>query len=223
MGTRILEFRFGLVDLEGVIFNPGILYRREFGRFLERRYHISAKEALRFYQADEALPLETKFARLLAEHGHPPEEGARAAAAFWAVVGTSRPVVSEGARELLEILTARGTHLSALSETESHIAQGKLAEVELQSFLRQVIGTEQAPRNRDQIPFGAKTLGLTVEEFAAQSFLLSGRPEDMVAARELGCYAIGVTHLHPEDAFKAHGAHEVYRHVAHLALLLRPH
>jgi hypothetical protein len=28
MGTRILDFRFGLIDLEGVIFNPGILYRR---------------------------------------------------------------------------------------------------------------------------------------------------------------------------------------------------
>src|SRR3989304_3054930 len=128
MGARILEFRFGLVDLEGVIFNPGILYRREFGRFLERRYHISAKEALRSYQAHEALPLQEKFARLLAEHGHPPEEAARAVAAFRAVVATSRPVVSEGARELLEILAARGTHLSALSETESRIAEGKLEE-----------------------------------------------------------------------------------------------
>ncbi|MGH7387735.1 MAG: hypothetical protein ACREIZ_04620, partial [Candidatus Methylomirabilales bacterium] len=181
MGTRILEFRFGLVDLEGVIFNPGILYRREFGRFLERRYHISAKEALRFYQADEALPLQAKFARLLAEHGHPPEEAARATAAFRAVVATSRPVVSEGARELLEILTARGTHLCALSETESSIAEGKLEEAELQSLFGQVIGTERAPRGREQIALCPKTVGLTIETFAAQSFLLSGHPEDMVA------------------------------------------
>ena len=221
MGTRILEFRFGLVDLEGVIFNPGILYRREFGRFLERQYHISAKEALRFYQTNEPLPLQAKFARLLGERGHPPEEEARAAAAFQAVVATARPVVSEGARELLEFLAARRTHLSGLSETESRIAEGKLEQAELQGLFRQVIGSERGPRGREQIAFCPQTVGLPVEAFAAQSFLLSGHPEDMVAAEELGCYAIGMAHLYPEDAFKAHGAQEVYRHVAHLSLLLR--
>ncbi len=223
MGTRILEFRFGLVDLEGVIFNPGILYRREFGRFLERQYHISAKGALRFYQTNEALPLQAKFARLLAEGGHPPEEAARATVAFEAVVATSRPVVSEGARELLEFLAARGTHLSALSESESRIAEGKLEQAELQGLFRQVIGSERGPRGREQIAFCPQTVGLPVEAFAAQSFLLSGHPEDMVAARELGCYSIGMAHLYPEDAFKAHGAQEVYRHVVHLSLLLRPY
>lgn len=221
MRTRILEFRFGLVDLEGVIFNPGILYRREFGRFLERQYHISAKEALRFYQTNEPLPLQAKFARLLAECGHPPEEAARATAAFQTVVATSRPVVSEGARELLEFLAARETHLFALSETESAIAEGRLEQAELQSLFRQVIGLERGPRGREQIAFCPQTVGLPVEAFAAQSFLLSGHPEDMVAAGELGCYAVGMAHLYPEDAFKVHGAQEVYRHVAHLALLLR--
>jgi beta-phosphoglucomutase-like phosphatase (HAD superfamily) len=132
-------------------------------------------------------------------------------------------VVSEGARELLEILTARGTHLCALSETESSIAEGKLEQAELQGVFRQVIGTERAPRGREQIAFCAKTVGLTVEAFAAESFLLSGHPEDMVEARELGCYAIGMAHLYPEDAFKARGAQEVYRHVAYLSLLLRQH
>jgi phosphoglycolate phosphatase-like HAD superfamily hydrolase len=222
MGTRILEFRFGLVDLEGVIFNPGILYRREFGRFLERQYHISAKEALRFYQTNEALPLQAKFARLLAERGHPPAEAARATSAFQAGVATARPVVSEGAREVLERLGVCGTRLFALSETESAIAEGTLEQAELQSLFRQVIGAEQAPRGRKQIAVCSKTVGLTVEAFAAQSFLLSGHPEDMGAAGELGCYAIGVAHLYPEDVFKAHGAQEVYRHVAHLSLLLRP-
>jgi phosphoglycolate phosphatase-like HAD superfamily hydrolase len=222
MGTRILEFRFGLVDLEGVVFNLGILYRREFGRFLEHRYHIPAKEALRFYQADEGLPLQAKFARLLAERGHPVEEAARATAAFRQVAATSRPVVSEGARELLEILAARGTHLCALSETESRVAEGKLEEAELRSLFGQVIGTERAPRGREQIALCAKTVGLAVENFADQGFLLSGHPEDMAAAAEFGCYAIGAAHLSPEDVLKAHGAQEVYRHVAHLALLLRP-
>src|SRR3970040_2276349 len=144
MGTRILEFRFGFVDLEGVIFTPGILYGREFGRFLERRYHISAKEALRSYQADEPLPLEAKFARLLAEHGHPPERRRQHEPPPRAVVATSRPVVSEGARELLEILAARGTHLSALSETEFRIAEGKLEEAGLRGGFRPVIGSEKA-------------------------------------------------------------------------------
>jgi phosphoglycolate phosphatase-like HAD superfamily hydrolase len=132
-------------------------------------------------------------------------------------------VVSEGARELLEVLVARGTHLSALSETESHSAEGKLKRAELEGIFGQIVGTERAPQGREQIAFCAKTFGHTDEEFAAQSFLLSGRPEDIRAADEFGCYAIGMAHLYPEDAFKAHGAHEVYRHVAHLALLLRPH
>jgi phosphoglycolate phosphatase-like HAD superfamily hydrolase len=221
MGTRILDFRFGLVDLEGVIFNPSILYRREFGRFLQARYPITAKEALRFYQAHEALPLEPKFAQLLAQLGHPAEEAAKVASAFRAAVATSRPVVSEGARELLESLAGRGAQLFALSETDSAIAEGKLEESELHSLFRQVIGTEQAPRGRGQIGRCPKAIGLPPEAFAAQSFLLSGHPEDMGAARELGCYAIGIAHLFPEDAFKSHGAQEVYRHVAHLSLLLR--
>src|SRR3989304_589480 len=108
MGTRILGFRFGLVDLEGVIFNPGILSRREFGRFLERRYHISAKEALRSYQADEPLPLEAKFARLLAEHGHPPAEAAPGGAAVRVGGATSRPAVSGGGPRVQDHLTPPG-------------------------------------------------------------------------------------------------------------------
>lgn len=221
MGTRILDFRFGLVDLEGVIFNQGILYRREFGRFLQHRYHISAKEALLFYQAHEALPLEIKFVRLLAQHGCPPEEATKAATAFQATVAASRPVVSEGARELLETLLSREAQLFALSETESQVAEGKLEEAELTNLFRQVIGTERAPRGRGQISLCRESVGLPLEVFAAQSFVLAGSPEDVTAARELGFYGIGIAHVFPEAALKAHGAQEVYRHVAHLSLQIR--
>ena len=221
MGTRILDFRFGLIDLEGVIFNPGILYRREFGRFLQGRYNISAKEALVFYQAQEALPLEGKFDRLLAQHGRPPGETAEAVTAFRTSVAASRPVVSEGARELLEILVSREAQLFALSEAESRIADVKIQEVELRNFFGHMIGTEHAPRGRGQIAFCGDVVGLPLEAFAGQSFVLASSPEDVVAARELGFYSIGIAHLFPEDALKAHGAHEVYRHIAYLSLHLR--
>ncbi|MFQ5657986.1 MAG: HAD family hydrolase [Candidatus Methylomirabilales bacterium] len=221
MAIRIFDFRCGLVDLEGVIFNPGILYRREFGRFLQQRYGISAKEALLFYQANEGLPLELKFARLLTQHGHPQEQATAAASAFRATVAASRPVVSEGARELLEILVSREIHLCGLSETESRIAEGKLEQAELRGLFRQVIGTERAHRGREQMLSCSEATGLLLEAFATQSFVLTADPEDVTAAQGLGCYSIGIAHLFPEAAFKAHGAHEVYRHVAHLSLQLR--
>lgn len=221
MGTRILEFRFGLVDLEGVIFNPGILYRREFGRFLQHRYQISAKEALRFYQAHEMLPLEVKFARLLTQHGHSAEQAAQVATEFREVVAASRPVVSEGARELLQILASQEAQLFILSETESRIAESKINEAELKGLFGWVIGTERATRGREQMAVCPETVGLPIETFAAQSFVLTGTPEDVAAGAELGYYAIGIGHLFPEDAFKAHGAREVYKHVAHLSLQLR--
>lgn len=221
MGTRILDFRFGLVDLEGVIFNPDILYRREFGRFLQRRYQISAKEALLFYQAHALLPLEVKFARLLAQHGHPAEQAAQAASEFRGAMAASRPVVSEGARELLQTLADREAQLFVLSETRSQIAERQLEEVELRDLFGWVIGTERAPRGRGQMVVCPETVGLPVETFAAQSFVLAGIPEDVAAARELGYYGIGIAHLFPEATFTAHGAREVYRHVAHLSLELR--
>jgi beta-phosphoglucomutase-like phosphatase (HAD superfamily) len=221
MGTRILEFRFGLMDLEGVIFNAGILYRREFGRFLQGRYNISAKEGLRFYQAHEALPLEEKFVRLLAEHDRPPGEAPEACVAFRASVAASRPVVSEGARELLEILVAREAQLFALSETESQIANGEMEEVELRNFFGHVVGAEHAPRVRGQFALCAEAVELPLGAFAAQSFVLASRPADVATAGEMGFYSIGIAHVYPEAALKAQGAREVYRHVAHLALHLR--
>ncbi len=218
---RILDFRFGLVDLEGVIFNPGILYRREFGRFLQHRYQISAKEALRFYQAHEVLPLEVKLVRLLAQHGRPAEQAAQASTEFREVVAASRPVVSEGARELLQILASRETQLFVLSETEFGIAEGKLDEAGLKGLFGWVIGTERAPRGRGQMVACPETVGLPIDTFAAQSFLLTSIPEDVTVATELGYFGIGIAHLFPVDAFRAHGAREVYRHVAHLSLALR--
>ncbi len=218
MGTRILDFRFGLVDLEGVIFDAGILYRREFGRFLQHRYQISAKEALRFYQAHELLPLEVKFTRLLGQHGHPEEQATQAATEFRDAVAASRPVVSEGARDLLEILASRAAQLFALSETQSQIAERKLEEVELRGLFGWVIGTEQAPRGREQMVICAETVGLPIETFATQSFVLTGSPEDVAAGVKLAYYAIGIAHLFPESAFTTNGAPEVYRHVAHLSL-----
>jgi phosphoglycolate phosphatase-like HAD superfamily hydrolase len=221
MGTRILDFRFGLIDLDGVIFNAGILYRREFGRFLQARYNISAKEGLLFYQGHEALPLEGKFDRFLAQHGRPPGEGAEAVAAFRASVASSRPVVSEGARELLEFLVAREAQLFALSSTESRIANSRMEETELRNFFGRVIGTEHSPGTRGQISLCAEAIGLPLEAFAAQGFVLGSNPEDVTTAGELGFYSIGIAHVFPEAALKAHGAHEVYRHVAHLSLHLR--
>jgi len=221
MGTRILEFRFGLVDLEGVIFNPGILYRREFGRFVQHRYQIPAKEALRFYQAHEPLPLEGKFARLLVQHGHPVEWAPEAATEFRTAVAASRPVVSEGARELLEIVASRKAQLFVLSEVESQIAEGQLEEAELGGLFGSVIGAERAPRGREQMVICPTMAGLPIETFAMQSFVLTGNPEDVAAAGDLGYYGIGIAHLFPEAAFTAHGAREVYRHVAHLSLKLR--
>ncbi len=221
MGTRILDFRFGLIDLEGVIFNAGILYRREFGRFLQGGYGISSKEALRFYQAHEGLPLEEKFDRLLAQHGRPPKEAAEAVAEFRASVAASRPVVSEGAGELLGILVAREAQLFALSETESGIANGKMEEAGLRIFFGHLIGTDQALQTPERIALCAEAIGLPLDVFAAQSFVLASNPEDVATAVRLGFYSIGVAHVFPEAALKASGAHEVYRHVAHLSLRVR--
>ncbi|MFQ5881354.1 MAG: HAD family hydrolase [Candidatus Methylomirabilales bacterium] len=221
MGTRILDFRFGLVDLEGVVFNPAILYRREFGRFLQHRYRISAKEALLFYQTHEPLPLEVKFQRLLAQHGHRPEQAAEVAVAFLAAVAASRPVVSEGARELLETLVSGGVQLFALSERESHMAGGELEEAELRGLFRWVIGADQAPRGRGQLVICPEAVEQSLETFATQSFVLAGNPDDVAVAQDLGFYCVGVAHVFPETAFKAHGAQEVYRHIAYLSLSLR--
>lgn len=221
MGTRILDFRFGLIDLEGVIFNVGILHRREFGRFLQGQYGISAKEGLRFYQAHEELPLEEKFDRFLAQHGRPPGEAAKAVTAFRASVAASRPVVSEGARELLGILVAREAQLFALSETESEIANGKMEEAELRIYFGHLIGTDQALQAPGRIALCAEAIGLPLDIFAAQSFVLASNPEDVTLAVQLGFYSIGIAHVFPEAALKAHGAHEVYRHVAHLSLRVR--
>lgn len=221
MRTRILEFRFGLVDLEGVIFNPGILVRREFGRFLHGRYNISAKEALRFFQAHEDLPLEAKFTRLFAQHGRSEEEGTEAADAFRETVATSRPVVSEGARELLETLSTREAQLFALSETASAIGVHKLEEAELRHHFGHVIGTDRAPRGLGQMEHCAEVIGLPMEAFASQSFILSSSPDDLTAAQEFGFYGIGVAHVFPESLLQGRGAQEAYRHVAHLSLLLR--
>lgn len=221
MGTRILDFRFGLVDLDGVLFNLGILYRREFGRFLQARYDISAKQALRFYQVHEALPLEDKFARLLAQHGRPGGEAAHAVTAFRTAVAASRPVVSEGARELVETLASRETQLFALSETESRVADGKLRDTELRQSFAHVIGIEKAPRGPGQLAHCATVIGLPLEGLAAQSVMLASTPEDISTAREFGFYTIGVAHVYPETTLRACGANELYRHVAHLALLVR--
>lgn len=221
METRIFDFPLGIVDLEGVVLNPGILYRREFGRFLERRFQISAKEALLFYQAHEALPLEVKLQRLLAQHGLPIGEVAKIAEEFKGAANAGKPVVSEGAREVLEALLAREARLFALSTADAQTAQRRIEAAGLANLLPEVVGTDRAPTRREQIEVCASLVGLPPSAFAPQAFFLAGDPEEVSLARGMGVYCIGFAHAFPEAAFTAHGAQEVYRHIAHLALGLR--
>jgi len=221
METRILDFPFGILDLEGVVLNPGILYRREFGRFLERRFRISAKEALLFYQAHETLPLEMKLQRILAQHGLPTDQVAQVVEEFQEAAHAGKPVVSEGAREVLELLRSRQTLLFALSTTDSQTAKRKIEAAELDGFFREVVGMDQAPTRRGQIEACASIASLPLSAFASQAFFLAGDPEEVSIAREMGLYCIGFAHAFPEAAFQVHGAQEVYRHIAHLALGLR--
>ncbi len=80
---------------------------------------------------------------------------------------------------------------------------------------------DEALTRRGQIEACASVVGLPLSAFASQAFFLAGDPEEGSLAREMGLYCIGFAHAFPEAAFKAHGAQEVYRHIAHLALGLR--
>ncbi|MFQ5839699.1 MAG: HAD family hydrolase [Candidatus Methylomirabilales bacterium] len=218
---HLLRYPAVLVDAEGVVLDRELLRRREFGRFLQRRLNLSPKTGLLFYQAHPELSLEEKFRRVLAEHGHQAVEPQEVIADFGADLLGARPVATEGAREVCTFLVARGLSLVLLTGMPRTIVIEQLRRIDMAEFFPRVVGVDDAAPGWAQFQAAAKALDMAPEDLPRQACYLAGRPNEVEAAAQAGIRVIACAHLADEATLRAHGAVEVFGHVARLALRLR--
>ncbi|MBI3015034.1 MAG: HAD hydrolase-like protein [Candidatus Tectomicrobia bacterium] len=146
------RFKYCVFDVEGVLLNARILAKKTFGRFLEREYGIPAAAALIFYTQAQDLTLREKFRRLLDDHGQPSPDLDAVVARFDEALESERPVVYEGAREVLDALLEKGAQLFAVGSSPVEQIKARLDRVDLLPKFREVVGQEAGSKGYSQSP-----------------------------------------------------------------------
>jgi phosphoglycolate phosphatase-like HAD superfamily hydrolase len=117
------------------------------------------------------------------------------------------PELFEGTREVLWQLREEGIELFLSSGSKSSSTKIRLEKAGLDEFFTLVVGSE-LPK-REHIPYLAQSLGLSLEDFASQAFLIGDGWIDMVSGIHYGLYSIGITNTLSPDLLRRAGAKEV--------------
>jgi len=210
------RFKYAVFDVEGVLLNARLLAKKTFGRFLEREYGIPPAAALTFYTQAQDLTLQEKFRRLLHGHGRPTQDLDKVVARFEEVLESERPVVYEGAREVLDALLEKGVLLFAVGSSPVEQIKARLERVDLLPKFREVVGREAGSKGYSQMEPLARSLGLPVVEFARDGIYFSASPGEVEEASRGGMAVAGVAHLVSAQALHESGAPVVLKYIGQL-------
>ena len=124
------------------------------------------------------------------------------------------PRLFEGVEELLSQLSQKGIKLFATTGSKTTRATQHLEKAGILSFFTAIAGSEMP--KREHIPYFASQVGLPLEDFAKQAFLISDGPVDLHLAAKYGVYPAGVAQtLEPSLLFKQ-GAAEIISNLGEL-------
>lgn len=126
----------------------------------------------------------------------------------------------KGAREVLEQLVKKGMVLFASTVSRTQRTRERLRKLELLQFFSLVIGADIIPKE-DHILWFARFLGISPEEFSEKCFWVGDTPHDIILAKSLGIYPIGITNTLEAEILKEAGAKEVIKHWEELPDLLK--
>lgn len=126
----------------------------------------------------------------------------------------------KGAREVVEQLVKKGMVLFASTVSRTQRTRERLRKLELLQFFRLVIGADIIPKE-DHILWFARFLGISPKEFSEKCFWVGDTPHDIILAKSLGIYPIGITNTLEAEILKEAGAKEVIKYWEELPDLLK--
>lgn len=126
----------------------------------------------------------------------------------------------KGAREVLEQLVKKDMVLFASTVSRTQRTRERLRKLELLQFFSLVIGADIIPK-ADHIFWFTKFLGISPKKISKKFFWIGDTPHDIILAKSLGIYPIGITNTLEAEILKEAGAKEVIKHWEELPALLK--
>ena len=210
------RFRYCIFDIEGVLLNARLLAKKTFGRFLAREYGIPASAALVFFTQAQDLTLTEKFQRIFEMRGQPVQELDSVIARFEETVESQRPLVYEGAREVLDALLEKGVLLFAVGSASVEQLRARLGQVDLLGKFRGVLGREAGPKGYPQMDPLARSLGISLADFSRDGIYITASPGEITDVSCRGMAVAGVAHLSSVQTLRESGAPVVLKYIGQL-------
>lgn len=201
------NFRFAIFDVDGTLFDSEKRYRQILRRvlnstpnsFLSQLYFSSLEES----RSGSIFGLRKKLNNLTY--------------AFFEAIDSKRPKLFKGAREFLEKLSEDNIKIFASSGSTIERTERMMKRAGILKFFELVLGRE-IPKAR-HIPIFAKHLKMNLAKFSFDAFYLGDEPGDMVVAKRLGVYGIGINNTFNAELLRKFGAKKVVTNFEELAEL----
>lgn len=202
------NFRFAIIDIDGTLIESRKFYRRALKKILDLNYNSLLRQFYLTILQEEYCPklvliLWKKLNSLIYEIFEKFEKS---------------PGLFKGAREFLEKLSENQVKMFvSTAGSDSLRTEEKLEKLGILNFFEKVSGRELS--KEEDINLFAEYLGIKRSEFCQKAFLIGDGIEDMLLARRLGIYGIGITNTFNAELLMEFGAKKVVTNFEELAEL----
>lgn len=206
----VFSFRYGVFDLDGTLVDSLVPCIRLFTD-LTSKFGIEPKAAVRSYLSDTTITLEDSFRRVLAEYGVVFKDADinRLMTEFNARIKGEPVDFMPGAVRLIRALKRRGLTLFVSSGSPDEVVRRRLGSELTKGSFDLAFGSTAVTKGPEHIEMFADSLGLTLAEFAADGFFCGDFEKDMLIARDVGLYPIGVMSTIDAERLRLAGAKRI--------------
>lgn len=198
--------KFGVFDLDGTLLDSMTEYLRLVAEILQTNHGLSQADVVKYSAKMNGLSIPMCFEKILVAEGLSSEKALEDAKEFWRRARASEFSLLNGAREVVEELSARGVQLfvslgSDTSEVKKHLARHGLLDKFVLTY-----GSSEIPKSEKHLNDFVEAAGVTREEFSAQGFFVGDGPHDMHLGKAFGLRTVGLPQTFGEATIKDAGA-----------------
>ena len=207
MKTDILEFSFGIFDVNGTLIDNRVLYRKAIALVVKLGWGVEGRTDL--YLPTGGIPLPPVAYQLQQSRG-----------LTWLALKADRSLMKicglldrkelrlfEGTQDVLEELYRKEIKLFASTGTDTPTIKKHLEKLNVLRFFTMILGSDKTPESK-HFHYFAKHLNLPFKEFTRKTFLVSDGPADLNHASKSGIYSIGITNTLNAELLRRAGARE---------------
>jgi len=214
-----MEFKYGIFDLDGTIFDAMPAYAKIYSRILNDRFGILPENSVGYYLESAGTPLNEQFRYMLEATNKPKDKIPEMVKEFFDLVGKENFSLFDGAKKVLEDLHNKGVKLFVTTGSEDSLTAKRLDRAGISRYFSLVLGSSQKEKGPWHIERFARSIKVPIDEFSKLAFYIGDGPFDMHLAKMFGIYAIGIPTTVSKNLLLESGADEVVEKISDIGKL----